>query len=170
MGMVKDAPNGGFYKCEECCKSFNRMASYEAHIRMHAQNEQDVLDVVFSYSEKIHQDSGERRETRSKTRNTRRRSNAGFIAEKRPCVVEEPRRVQSQVSSFFANVTLIDLLTGGQSSAVSSTGGEGGYASTPQSRARPPQSSGSGISSVVYGTRGRILCYHNIFLFRDGGS
>ena len=160
MGMVKDAPNGGFYKCEECCKSFNRMASYEAHIRMHAQNEQDVLDVVFSYSEKIHQDSscsGERRETRSKTRNPRRRSNAGSIAEKRPCVVEEPRRVQSQVSSSFANVTLIDLLTGGQSSAVSSTGGEGGYASTPQSRARPLQSSGSGIL-VWCMARGGVFC------------
>ena len=48
---VGASSNGGFYKCEECSKWFNRMASYEAHIRMHAQEEQlDVLDVVFNYT------------------------------------------------------------------------------------------------------------------------
>lgn len=41
---------GGFYKCEECSSSFNRMASYEAHIRMHAQEEMDVLDIMLSYT------------------------------------------------------------------------------------------------------------------------
>ena len=46
---------GGFYKCEECSKAFNRMASYEAHIRMHAQNELDIFDVVFNYSGKMHE-------------------------------------------------------------------------------------------------------------------
>ena len=62
-----DGRDGGFYKCEECCKAFNRMASYEAHIRMHAQNEEDLLDLVFSYSGKMHESfSAERRATRSR--------------------------------------------------------------------------------------------------------
>ena len=45
--------NEGFYSCEECPKAFNRMASYEAHIRMHAQEELDVFDIVFNYAGKI---------------------------------------------------------------------------------------------------------------------
>lgn len=47
--------NGGFYKCEECSKAFNRMASYEAHIRMHAQEELDAFDIVFNYAGKMHE-------------------------------------------------------------------------------------------------------------------
>ena len=47
--------DGGFYKCEECSKGFNRMASYEAHIRMHAQDELDAYDIVFNYAGRIHE-------------------------------------------------------------------------------------------------------------------
>ena len=38
--VVEDVPNGGLtYTCGECCKSFNRLASYKAHVRTHAGNE-----------------------------------------------------------------------------------------------------------------------------------
>ena len=62
-----DRRDGGFYKCEECSKWFNRMASYEAHIRMHAADELDIYDVVFNYSGKMTPSGPNRRETKSRT-------------------------------------------------------------------------------------------------------
>ena len=108
--------NGGvIYTCEECCKSFNRLASYKAHVRTHAGNEQDGLDLV---SKKICQETSssvERRETRCKTRRS-----SGTAGE-RARVVEEPHRVQSQVSA----VADVRQVADRQSSAVSSNGDVG---------------------------------------------
>ena len=102
--------NGGLiYICEECCKSFNRLASYKAHIRTHAGNEQDGLDLV---SKKIRQETSssvECRETRCKTRRA-----AGERA-------EGPHRMQSQVSA----VADVRQVADRQSSAVSSNGDVG---------------------------------------------
>lgn len=78
MAAASGSRDVGFYKCEECSKSFNRMASYEAHIRMHAEDELDILDVVFNYSGKMHENvtaaSTDRRETRSKTARSSKKS------------------------------------------------------------------------------------------------
>ena len=71
--MAADSRDGGFYKCEECSKAFNRMASYEAHIRMHAEAELDILDVVFNYTGKMHESVAappSRRVVRSSCKNT----------------------------------------------------------------------------------------------------
>ena len=111
--------NGGvIYTCEECCKSFNRLASYKAHVRTHAGNEQDGLDLV---SKKICQETSssvECRETRCKTR---RSSGTSVAAGERARVVEEPHRVQSQVSA----VADVRQVADRQSSAVSSNGDVG---------------------------------------------
>ena len=111
--------NGGvIYTCEECCKSFNCLASYKAHVRTHAGNELDGLDLV---SKKICQETSssvERRETRCKTR---RSSGTSVAAGERACVVEEPHRVQSQVSA----VADVRQVADRQSSAVSSNGDVG---------------------------------------------
>ena len=118
--VVEDVPNGGLiYICEECCKSFNRLASYKAHIRTHAGNGQDGLDLAFK---KIRQETSstvECRETRYKTRQS---SGTSVAAGERAHVVEEPHRhVQSQVSA----VADVRQVADRQSSAVSSNGGVG---------------------------------------------
>ena len=74
--------------------------------------------------------SVECRETRCKTR---RSSGTSAAAGERARVVEEPHRVQSQVSA-------VGQVADRQSSAVSSNGDVG----SSQSRARPLQSSGQG--------------------------
>ena len=128
---IRDAPNGGFYKCEECSKSFNRMASYEAHIRMHAQSEVDALDLVFSYSGKIHNPEGssaERREMRSRARGGRRGSRfetspRGRPESERPRVAGESRLQPLGGTAAAGSETAVDVLAdNAQSSAVSSTG------------------------------------------------
>ena len=112
--------NGGvIYTCEECCKSFNRLASYKAHIRTHAGNEQDGLDLAFKKICQETSSSVEYRETRCKTR---RSSGTSVAAGERARVVEEPHRVQSQVSAV-ADVRL--QVADRQSSAVSSNGDVG---------------------------------------------
>lgn len=63
-----DRGDGGFYRCEECSKGFNRMASYEAHIRMHAQDELDIYDVVFNYTGRMHEIPSSRTKRRAKPR------------------------------------------------------------------------------------------------------
>lgn len=63
-----DRGDGGFYRCEECSKGFNRMASYEAHIRMHAQDELDIYDVVFNYTGRLHEIPSGRAKRRAKPR------------------------------------------------------------------------------------------------------
>ena len=145
-----DGRNGGFYKCDECTKAFNRMASYEAHIRMHAQDELDVLDLVFNYSEKMHEASssaGRRAETRSRpgARSSSRSSNppepkltlsppAAPQQGERVLVAEKPRPIQPDCGS--QPVRLVDLLTNGRNctddgNGVSSTAATlGAYPST----------------------------------------
>ena len=112
-------PNGGLtYTCEECCKSFNRLASYKAHVRTHAGNGQDGLDLVFKKIRQETSSSVECRETRCKTR---RSSGTSVAAGERARVVEEPHRVQSQVSA----VADVRQVADRQSSAVSSNGDVG---------------------------------------------
>ena len=87
-------------------------------VRTHARNEQDGLDLV---SKKICQETSssvERRETRCKTR---RSSGTSVAAGERARVVEEPHRVQSQVSA----TTDVRQVADRQSSAVSSNGDVG---------------------------------------------
>ena len=123
-----DGRNGGFYKCDECAKAFNRMASYEAHIRMHAQDELDVLDLVFNYSEKMHEASssaGRRAETRSWSGARRSSSRRSKPPEPKPplsptapqqgkrvLVAEKPHPIQPDCGS--KPVRLVDLLTDGR--------------------------------------------------------
>ena len=110
---LEDVPNGGLtYTCEECCKSFNRLASYKAHVRTHAGNGQDGLDLVFKKIRQETSSSVECRETRCKTL---RSSGTSVAAGERARVVEEPHRVQSQVSA-------VRQVADRQSSAVSSNG------------------------------------------------
>ena len=119
--VVEDVPSGGLtYTCEECCKSFNRLASYKAHVRTHAGNGQDGLDLAF---EKICQETSssvEYRETRCKTR---RSSGTSVAAGERARVVEEPHRVQSQVSAVADVRQVADRQSSAQ--AVSSNGDVG---------------------------------------------
>ena len=117
--VVEDVPNEGLtYTCEECCKSFNRLASYEAHIRTHAGNEQDGLDLAFKKICQETSSSVECRETRCKTR---RSSGTSVAVGERARVVEEPHRVESQVSA----VADVGQVADRQSSAVSSNGDVG---------------------------------------------
>ena len=113
-----ESNEGVIYTCEECCKSFNRLASYKAHIRTHAGNEQDALDLVFKNIRQESSSSVECRETRCKTR---RSSGTSVAAGERARVVEEPHRVQSQVSA----VADVRQVADRQSSAVSSNGDVG---------------------------------------------
>ena len=114
--VVEDVPNGGLtYTCEECCKSFNRLASYKAHVRTHAGNEQDGLDLAFKKICQETSSSVECRETRCKTL---RSSGTSVAAGERARVFEEPHRVQSQVSA----VADVRQVADRQSSAVSSNG------------------------------------------------
>ena len=95
--VVEDVPNGGLtYTCEECCKSFNRLASYKAPVRTHAGNGQDGLDLV---SKNICQETSSSVECRETLCKTRRSSGTSVAAGERARVVEEPHRVQSQVSA-----------------------------------------------------------------------
>ena len=127
-GFVMDRRDGGFYKCEECSKSFNRMASYEAHIRMHAQNELDVLDLVFSYTGKMHESlsSAERRaETRSRASSRRTSSCRSKLSLSPPQQNPKPRSEQEDGGKKPDTVIrLVDLLTDGRNcdkNGVSST-------------------------------------------------
>ena len=90
------------------------MASYKAHIRTHAGNGQDGLDLV---SKKICLETSSSVQCRAETRcKTRRSSGISVAAGERARVVEEPHRVQSQVSA----VADVRQVADRQSSAVSS--------------------------------------------------
>ena len=105
-----------------------RLASYKAHARTHAGNGQDGLDLVFKKICQETSSSVECRETRCKTR---RSSGTG----ERARVVEEPHRVESQVSA----VADVRQVADRQSSAVSSNGDVGSSL----------QSSGQGEGGLV---------------------
>lgn len=129
--VFHDRRDGGFYKCEECAKAFNRMASYEAHIRMHAQDELDVLDLVFNYSQKMHESAvtGEQRKRSQNGRNQRRKSSTTTaclspsppLQDKRVCVAGKPC---TSMASKETAIRVVDRAVDGResdSNTVSST-------------------------------------------------